>query len=67
MATAACSAGSLSIHRVEAAVEVYVDLLIDSMRYQPAWLDYQKDGDPDKFLQAICAEGYATAPTFKVG
>jgi hypothetical protein len=39
---------------LEAAVEAYVDLLIDSMRYHPAWLAYQKDGDSDKFLQAVC-------------
>jgi len=51
---------------LEAAVEAYVDLLIDSMRYHPAWLAYQKDGDADKFLQAVCAAGYATGPAFKV-
>jgi flagellum-specific peptidoglycan hydrolase FlgJ len=51
---------------LEAAVEAYVDLLIDSMRYHPAWVAYQKDGDADKFLQAVCAAGYATEPAFKV-
>lgn len=51
---------------LEAAVEAYVDLLIDSMRYHPAWLAYQSDGDADKFLQAVCAAGYATGPAFKV-
>ena len=51
---------------LEAAVEAYVDLLIDSMCYHPAWLAYQKDGETDKFLQAVCAAGYATGPAFKV-
>ena len=51
---------------LEAAVEAYVDLLIDSMRYHPAWAAFQKDGDADKFLQAVCAAGYATGPAFKV-
>jgi flagellum-specific peptidoglycan hydrolase FlgJ len=51
---------------LEAAVAAYVDLLIESMRYRTAWLSYQKDGDADKFLQAVCAAGYATGPAFKV-
>ena len=51
---------------LEAAVGAYVDLLIDSLRYHPAWVAYQKDGDTDKFLQAVCAAGYATRPAFKV-
>ena len=51
---------------LEAAVEAYVDLLIESMRYHAAWVAYQRDGDADKFLQAVCAAGYATGPAFKV-
>jgi hypothetical protein len=51
---------------LEAAVEAYVDLLIESMRYFPARVSYQKDGDADKFMQAVCAAGYATGPAFKV-
>lgn len=51
---------------LEAAVEAYVDLLIEAMRYHPAWQAYQKDGDTDKFLQAVRAAGYATRPAFKV-
>lgn len=49
-----------------AAVEAYVDLLIESMRYHPAWMAFQKDGDADTFLQAVCAAGYATGLAFKV-
>jgi hypothetical protein len=51
---------------LEAAVEAYVDLPIDSMRYRPAWLAYRKDGDADNFLAAVCAAAYATGPAFKV-
>ena len=30
------------------------------------YVRYQNDGDADKFLQAVCAAGYATGPAFKV-
>ena len=46
---------------MEAAVEAYVDLLIEAMRYHPAW-----DGDADKFLRAVCAAGSTTGAAFKV-
>jgi hypothetical protein len=36
------------------------------MRYDLAWVAYQKDGDADKFFQAVCAAGYATGPAFQV-
>ena len=42
---------------LEAEVEAYVNLLDDSMRYHPAWLTYQKDGDTDKFLQDVSCGG----------
>jgi len=51
---------------LEAAVEGYVDLLIESMLYHPAWLAYRKDADADNFLAAVCAAGHATGPAFQV-